>query len=439
MAGVLLLVLFISIGNLPAVSSETLTCADFQAPNLIDTYRICMIFDSVVDKPSWWLNSTNICDWDPSHVHINCSVDEKLTMIDLSNLGLSKNLNTNISWPSTLEHIDLSDNSLTQTWEDFSTLPGNLTYLDLSSNLASGTIQWDTLPSSLEYISFDNNADIWADYSNATKFPASLIELVMFYTNAIPGPIDLNRTNMPENITFIQLFGTENINGTLELGFIPHSLEYLNLGANELTDVIDTVYDTMDTFSLNHLTLNYNQINSTMPDLKRFTGLNYLSMIGNGISDNLTDVFVNKLPDSVEYLYLHENRLHGTVSFEKMYNYGFDGLNVLRLGNNQLKGTIDWFWLKFFNVWSLYLDNNMLSGTIQWNFGLFNGATSRSIVQIQNNSFVGSIDLNRFDNNVVQFFADDNYFNGTLNLTALPPMSGGFSVLNNDITGACVT
>ncbi|KAJ1383715.1 Leucine-rich repeat [Sesbania bispinosa] len=299
-----------------------------------------------------------------------------LTHLDLSKV---QNLNYSHSWLQVIgmlpkiEELVLSDCDLSDLWLsplshltlNFST---SLAILDLSRNTFTSTMifQW-----------------LFNASSNIT-------ELDLSYNN-LEGPILYNFGNSRNPLEHLDLSGNDLHGGILESSKDICTLHSLQLDSINLNGDISTILLDLSgcaRYSLQELSLSYNQITGTLPDIVVFPSLKVVDLSNNQLSGKVPEG--DKLPSKLETLIIESNTLEGgiprsfgnictLVSLDMSHNRLSEDLSViihnlsagcakyslqeLRLASNRITGTIPDMSV-FPSLDTLVLSNNLLSGII---------------------------------------------------------------------------
>ncbi|KAJ1432194.1 Leucine-rich repeat [Sesbania bispinosa] len=299
-----------------------------------------------------------------------------LTHLDLSKV---QNLNYSHGWLQVIgmlpkiEELVLSDCDLSDLWLfplshltfNFST---SLAILDLSRNTFTSTMifQW-----------------LFNASSNIT-------ELDLRYNN-FEGPILYNFGNSRNPLEHLDLSGNDLHGGILESFKDICTLHSLQLDSINLNGDISTILLNLSgcaRYSLQELSLSYNQISGTLPDIVVFPSLKVVDLSNNQLSGKVPEG--DKLPSKLETLIIESNTLEGgiprsfgnictLVSLDLSHNRLSEDLSViihnlsagcakyslqeLRLASNQITGTIPDMSV-FPSLDTLVLSDNLLSGII---------------------------------------------------------------------------
>ena len=229
--------------------------------------------------------------------------------------------------------------NLTQLQLDWNKLTGsipaelgnltNLNYLGLTNNRLTGEIP--TLPGSLTQLYLNVNrltGEIPAELGNL----ANLTQLYLNH-NRLTGTIPAELGNLA-NLTQLGL-NHNRLSGTIpaELGNLAN-LAGLLLNDNRLTGGIPAELGNLA--NLTQLGLNHNRLTGGIPaELGNLANLADLDLNDNRLSGTIPAELGNLA--NLVHLLLHNNRLSGTIPAE----LGNPPLDVLRIDNNRLTGTLD--------------------------------------------------------------------------------------------------
>ena len=172
------------------------------------------------------------------------------------------------------------------------------------------------------------------------------------------------------------------------------------------------------------LNLDSNNLSGTIPNLSALTKMEYLYLRENSLSGTID---TEDLPTGMlQFLFLGNNRLSGTIPDLNTFSRLID----LRLNNNSLSGEINVSHFPI-SLHSLVLSNNRLSGTIpdlRKLYVLF-------YLYLHGNSLSGTITAEYLPSNLTWLYLHGNNLSGTIPaLSALPSLQR-LSLSENNLSG----
>ncbi|WVZ14847.1 hypothetical protein V8G54_012413 [Vigna mungo] len=293
----------------------------------------------------------------------------KLNELSLIHCGLSDHFllsfnPSHFSFSHSLSVLHLSQNSFTQpmVFQWVSNTTSNLVELDLSSNLLKGLTSnhFGLAMNSLEHLDLSYNVFKGEDLKSFTN----ICTLHSLY---------ISENNMSEDLS--------SILHNLSSGCVRYSLQKLSLAYNQIRG---SVPDLSAFSNLKMLDLSFNRLSGKIPEgtklpshLERYNSLEggVPKSFGSTCTLELLDLSYNKLNEdltvifnhlfgcsrySLRELHLRQNKFNGTLSDFSI----FSKLETLDLGINQISGTLPNTLKLFPSLKALYLDSNKLNGTI---------------------------------------------------------------------------
>lgn len=150
--------------------------------------------------------------------------------------------------------------------------------------------------------------------------------------------------------------GTEGTWAGVTLNADGTFVDKLDFTMNNLTGAVPSQLN--DLTELTELRIQYNSLNSSIPNLSSLMRLTTLFMGNNGHTGAFP-AWLNNLP-SLYRVALDGNQLTGPLP--DLSN--LTGLTLVNFSDNQLTGSIPWYFNTYTNLYSLYLSRNQLSGAI---------------------------------------------------------------------------
>ncbi|XP_061352121.1 probable leucine-rich repeat receptor-like protein kinase At1g35710 [Gastrolobium bilobum] len=303
-----------------------------------------------------------------------------LVRIDLTGLGLTGIIPTEIGTLTKLSYIDLSYNSLQGKLPKALSNLTQLESLDVSNNHIEGTIPEELGNlSNLEGLYLSNNL------LNGT-IPSTLVQLgnltdLSLSSNQIEGPIPVELGNL-SNLRGLY-FSKNSLIGSIPytLGQLKN-LVHLSLDSNRIESSIPVELRNLS--NLRGLYLSNNSLTGSIPyTLCQLKNLVYLSLDSNQIEGRIPVELGNL--SNLEELHLSNNSFTGSIP----YTLGqLESLVYLSINSNQIEGLIPVELGNLSNLEELYLSNNNISGVIPPN--LFQMTEMHSLHLSSNQSY-GSI------------------------------------------------
>ncbi|KAI6683172.1 hypothetical protein NL676_029085 [Syzygium grande] len=323
----------------------------------------------------WNPESSGPCDWEGIMCNYNRT---RVTVVNLSENGISNALFSNFSALTELSHLDLSKNTLGgQIPADLSRC-NRLVYLNLSHNILGGELNLIGL-SSLETLDLSKNR---IGGGIQTSFPAICNSLVVL--------------NISEN----------NLTGSIEDVFNQcYKLRYLDLSTNNFSGHIWKRFGRLRQFFISDNFLSGSIPASSFSDN---CSLEILDLSGNNFSGQFPGQISNCR--NLVILFLWGNKFTGQIPQEIG---SIAGLEALLLGNNSFSRNIPDSLLDLKSLASLDLSRNNFGGEIQETLGKF---TQVKHLALHTNSYTGGLYSSGILNlsNVVRLDLSFNNLSGPL-------------------------
>ncbi|CAM6050247.1 unnamed protein product [Sphagnum compactum] len=364
-------------------------------------------YDTLVTRadplPNWVGTDSSPCGW----MGVTCNSNNEVTMLELSEIGISGTLPTQLFTILTLEHLDLSSNSLSGsipadignltslnylnlTLNEINSFSGlippqigalsSLQYLDLSSNTFSGTV-----PLQLGNLVNLQHLDLSSNALSGTLPPelGNLINLQSFYLGSshLTGSI-------PEEISLLRSLRKLDLGGNSFVGSIPDSignlrnLQTLNLPSAHLNGSIPASLGNCS--SLQYLVLANNNLEGPIPhEIGKLSNLTVFSVANNNLVGEIPVELCNCI--RLTTLHLGNNLLTGSIppQIGQLIN-----LDYMVLSHNSLTGKIPSTICDIASLTKLNLSGNMLSGSIPNTLG---NLTGLSRLDVSNNQLSGGL------------------------------------------------
>ncbi|CAK8538510.1 unnamed protein product [Lathyrus sativus] len=336
------------------------------------------------------LGSNDGLKFDDKNNHAGGQWLSNLTLLTHLDLSYTPSLNSSHVWLQMIaklpkiQELELSDcalsdpylQSLSRSLFNFST---SLAILDLSHNTFS-------------------SSKIFEWVFNATS---NLIDLDLSY-NSFNDTISYDFGNIKSPLEHLDLSGNEL------KGRIPESIRHictlhsLNLDNNNLNDDISTILHKLSgcaRYSLQHLSLVFNQITGRLPDLSIFPSLVTIDLSYNMLSGKVP----NEIPKSMESLIFPSNSLEGGIpkSFGNLCS-----LKSLDLSRNKVSEDL-----------SVILDN--LSGCAKYSLQELNLARNKISGIVPNMAGFSSLQSLDFEGNILEGQITDTHFDNMSMLKVL--------------------
>ncbi|WVZ14845.1 hypothetical protein V8G54_012411 [Vigna mungo] len=394
-----------------------------------------------------------------------------LVELDLS-LNLLKGLTSNHFGlaMNSLEHLDLSFNVF--KGEDLKSFMNicNLRSLDMSRNnmtedlssilhnLSSGCVRYSLQQLSLAFNQIRGSVPDLSAFSN--------LKMLYLFHNQLSGKIP-EGTRLPSHLEQL-LINFNSLEGGVPKSFgNTCTLELLDFSDNKLSEDLTVIFNHLSgcsRYSLQELSLAYNQIRGSIPDLSAFSNLKSLYLSHNQLSGKipleggvpksfgstctleLLDLSFNKLSEdltvifnhlsgcsrySLRELYLHQNKFNGTLPDFSI----FSKLETLDISGNRLDG----------------VQKLLHNGTVLRSLNLFNNSLSENLPTIMHHlsSSLQQLDLSMnqisgtLPSNLATMFPslkelylDTNKLNGTISEDLrFPPELQVLSLRSNSLKG----
>ncbi|MBA0630677.1 hypothetical protein Godav_002748 [Gossypium davidsonii] len=448
--------------------------------NNTDQESLLVFKSRITDDPlgvlETWNPSSSLCNW----TGINCNVTkQRVTSINLENLGLVGTIAPHIGNLSFLSYLNLQNNSFSGSLPQEigqlfrlrtlilasnrirGTIPASLSlcsklsYLDLSINRLEGTIPNELgALSELEDVSFMQNfltGPIPSSFGNLS----SLSNLILM-SNSLKGPIPEGLGRLPFLIN-LQI-GLNNISGEIPRSlFNSSSLIVIAMAVNRLTGTLPR-----DTFtnltSLTTFFVGGNLLSGRIPpsignasSLTRSNqlvndgagGMDFLASLANSTQLQVFSVAENqltgKLPSSIgnlsrqlSLLVMNNNFFHGSLPGEIS---NLVNLTLIAFENNSLTGTIPPSIGTLPNLQYIFLHENKFSGKVPESLG---NLTYLAEVHLSNNLLEGTIPSSLGNCHGLQLLdLSVNLLNGTIpsDIFGIPGLGKVLNLSFNSLSG----
>ncbi len=362
-------------------------------------YGVLVLFYNSTRGPIWRVQTNWLTDKPYGEWHgVTTDSDGNVVELVLEGNGLGGNPTPLLDSLVHLKRLDLNSNffdGIPATYGNFD----SLTYLNLSNTSFRGDIPaWIGNLTTLDTLELDFNrltGSIPTEFGNLTE-----LDYLDISSNRLTGSIPDELGNLTG---LKRLYLDENeLSGTIPdtLGTLS-SLEVLNLGENKLTGAIPAALG--DLASLKTLDLGTNELAGAIPSA--LTGLDSLTALD--LSENKLTSIPSGMDNmsALRWLWLNDNEFTGAIpsgivdisplSGLDLSDNGFtgsipafDGLDILRLANNSLSGTIPAALGSMTSLYDLQLHGNSLTGTIPTEFGQLDRL---QVLRLDDNSLTGNI------------------------------------------------
>jgi Leucine-rich repeat (LRR) protein len=399
-------------------------------------------------------NGTDECSW----TGITCGDDGNVTSLDFSSRDLQGTISANIGLLSLLVNINVSRNSidgalpstlgllsslvvLDISWNGYlrepvlhslpnltnleffdasgirfvETIPfsfatlTNLAHFSISDTLASGTIPTELLLlTKLTHLEIDRNrilGSIPGDLSKLTN-----LEYLSLGHNGLTGTVP-----SLVNCTRLRSLALEKSNLRGPLPELPSSVQTIHFSNNSFSGALPSSY--IGLTDLSHISVSFNQLKGTLPELAALAKLSHLDLQGNQLSGIVPTIrtltkldwlmldnnaFVGPIPELstltvLQGLSLSHNRFNGTIPDLSTMT----SLTWLGLHQNQLVGSLPSELGALTILQQFSVSNNGLTGTIPTEYIRWSAIEH---VWVQNTLIVGPMpfcNMTRFPSEVV--------------------------------------
>ena len=246
--------------------------------------------------------------------HVASPASNAGLVADCQNLVAARNY-----WTNHAANVNLSHNNKLRTWT------GNITTWNSITIIANRVFRLSLEPLNTEDASQHISGIIPAELGNLTDLTQLQLDWNKL-TGSIPAELG--------NLTNLNYLGLTNNRLTGEIPTLPGSLTQLYLNVNRLTGTIPAELGNLA--NLTQLGLNHNRLTGTIPaELGNLANLAGLLLNDNRLSGTIPAELGNLA--NLAGLLLNDNRLSGTIPAE----LGNPPLDVLRIDNNRLTGTLD--------------------------------------------------------------------------------------------------
>lgn len=362
-------------------------------------YGVLVLFYNSTRGPIWRVQTNWLTDKPYGEWHgVTTDSDGNVVELVLEGNGLGGHPTPLLDSLVHLKRLDLNSNffdGIPATYGNFD----SLTYLNLSNTSFRGDIPaWIGNLTTLDTLELDFNrltGSIPTEFGNLTE-----LDYLDISSNRLTGSIPDELGNLTG---LKRLYLDQNeLSGTIPdtLGTLS-SLEVLNLGENKLTGAIPAALG--DLASLKTLDLGTNELAGAIPSA--LTGLDSLTALD--LSENKLTSIPSGMDNmsALRWLWLNDNEFTGAIpsgivdisplSGVDLSDNGFtgsipafDGLDILRLANNSLTGTIPAALGSMTSLYDLQLHGNSLTGTIPTEFGQLDRL---QVLRLDDNSLTGNI------------------------------------------------
>ncbi|XP_059462693.1 receptor kinase-like protein Xa21 [Corylus avellana] len=301
-----------------------------------------------------WSTATNFCNG----IGISCSRRrQRVTALDLSNMGLQGTISPHIGNLSFLVYLNLRNNSFFGSMPHEINRLHRLRILQLSFNQLEGSIP-PTLHNcrNLQQIRLAGNHLTGAIPSTLANMLS--LEALHLQNNSLTGPFPLVIFNI-SSLTTIGLTNNQ-ISGTLPMDLCSHcpNLQGLYLSLNEFSGQLPSQMNYCT--NVVDLSLSYNKFEGSIP--KGFGSFNKLEVLylgGNILTGNIPPTISN-LSRLVEFS-IEGNNIKGSIPSDL---WRLSNLELLYLYQNYLTGTIPQSLFNMSSLQTISLFNNSLYGNL---------------------------------------------------------------------------
>ncbi|KAM4133602.1 hypothetical protein ACJW30_01G342300 [Castanea mollissima] len=350
-----------------------------------------------------WSTATNFCNW----MGVTCSLRrQRVTALNLSNLGLQGTISPHVGNLSFLVSLDLSNNSfygflpheisrlhrLKELVLSYNFLEGSipptihnchkLEYLSLSRNKLNGSIpkELGMLPM-LRYLDLGRNLLMGAIPWSLSN--VSSLELLNLESNRLTGPFPHVIFNISSLINII--VPSNYISGTLPMELCTHcpNLQELSLSENKLGGQLPSqIHYCRD---LVVLSLSYNKfVGSITKGIGSLENLQLLYIGGNHLSGNIPPSLGNL--SRLQEFSIEDNNIKGSIPSDSWH---FTNLYILNFEFNDLTGTIPNNILNISSLQEISLVQNSLYGNLPFDTGL--SCPNLEVLYLSRNKLSGHI------------------------------------------------
>ncbi|KAL4588885.1 hypothetical protein LXL04_001783 [Taraxacum kok-saghyz] len=356
-----------------------------------------------------WNNQSDSfpCNW----IGINCTIDHKVTSINLSNLNLSGSLSPTICKLPFLTDFNISKNFISGPIPNLSSCQ-HLEVVDLCTNRFH-----DDFPSQISTVSTLRVLSLCENYISGVipediQNLASLEELVV-YSNNLTGSIPKSIGRL-KKLRIIRA-GVNSLSGPIPSEISEcENLEVLGLAQNNLEGPIPKELQNLE--HLTSLVLWQNVLSGEIPpEIGNFSRLELLALHANSFTGSIPKE-IGKLTELMR-LYLYTNHLNGSIP-EELGNCM--KLVEIDLSENRLSGGIPKELGNIKNLRLLHLFENLLVGGIPKELSDLKELRK---IDLSINNLTGAIPFGF--QNIESFQLFDNHLEGSI-----PPLIGASSNLS---------
>ncbi|KAK9005635.1 hypothetical protein V6N11_043060 [Hibiscus sabdariffa] len=315
-----------------------------------------------------WSTSTFVCKW----IGVICeSRHHRVVALNLSGMGLTGTIPSQLGNLSSLARFDISDNTFHGSLPIELANLHQLEYLNFGSNNFEGEI-----PSWFGYFT-----ELRSLFLHGNNVMAEMTYLSL-YNNSLDGniPMEIGNLTMLNSL----LLGYNNLTGPIPSSiFNISSLQEIVLGNNNnlFGHLSSNIFDYLP--RLLRLNLVGIQLSGRIPSsLFKCKKLEYLELYDNNLEEDIVPLGITNLT-SLVYFSMPKTNLSGRIPRLQPSLQGYG------VADNNLVGEIPCSICNLSSLDSLYLSENSLDGKIPECIG--NLSSSLSIVELQNNNFHGEI------------------------------------------------
>ncbi|KAL3515790.1 hypothetical protein ACH5RR_022692 [Cinchona calisaya] len=346
------LLLIVCILILSCCETNTIHAA---SSNHLDRDTLLSFHNSIsCSSPLNWSVSDDCCFWEG----VACDKNHRVTRLWLPSRGLVGKVSVSFSSLNHLQQLNFAHNRLSGPLPDglFGLLP-RLEMIDLSNNGLSGQLNpYDQLPRTIKTVDLSSNN---FEGMIQSSFLQSSLNLISFNVsdNSFNGPLPSNICNFSSSIKVLD-FSVNHFNSSVPYGFGKCSkLKVLRAGFNRLTGSLPS--DIYRAVTLQELSFPSNELSGTLEGIVNLTNLGILALYANQLKGMIPQD-IGRL-SKLEHLLLHINQLNGTLPSSLM---NCTRLVTLNLRVNLLGSELSTFdFSKFSQLQIVDLGNNFFNGS----------------------------------------------------------------------------